>query len=259
MKFGVCTTCDASAAAQAAGWDYIEDSVQRLLQGQKPDEQWQGEQQARQSALPIAAANLLVPASLKITGPAVDAEALRHYMQRVLHRAKQVGMQVLVFGSGGARQIPEGFDRQQARRQILDFLRTSAPIAAQYGVTIVAEPLNRSECNILNSVAEAMEYVREVNHPNFQCLVDSYHFWLEEEPLEHLRQAMASIKHVHVADKDGRVAPGESGTADYRPFFAVLKQGGYNGRISVEASGFNVASDAGPRVLAYLKKQWNEA
>ena len=29
----------------------------------------------------------------------------------------------------------------------------------------------------MNSVAECMEYVREMNHPNFQCLVDSFHLW----------------------------------------------------------------------------------
>ena len=33
------------------------------------------------------------------------------------------------------------------------------------GVTIVVEHLNRRECNIINSVAEAMEYIRAANHP----------------------------------------------------------------------------------------------
>lgn len=259
MQFGVCTACNAAEAVKAAGWDFIEDSVQRLLQGQTPDEQWHGGEQAGQSPLPIAAANMLVPGSLKITGPAVDAPALQQYMQRVLRRANQIGIQTLVFGSGGARQVPEGFDRTKAREQILHFLRASAPVAAEQKVTIVIEPLNRGECNILNSVAEAMEYVKQINHPNIQCLVDSYHFWLEEEPLEHLVQAMASIKHVHVADKDGRVAPGRSGTADYRSFFRVLKQGHYAGRISVEAVGFPPDPADAAGVLDYLKRQWKEA
>jgi D-psicose/D-tagatose/L-ribulose 3-epimerase len=256
MKFGVCTSIDNAAAAKAAGWDYVEASVQSLLQGLKPDAEWDGRQQVAQSALPVPAANLLVPGSLKITGPEADLNALRAYMSNVLARAGHLGMKTLVFGSGGARNVPEGFDREQARRQITEFARMAADIAGRHGVTIVIEPLGSKECNIISSVAEAMTYVNEVKHAHLQCLVDSYHFWVEDEPLENLRAAMPWIKHVHLADRDGRLPPGESGTADYRPFFKVLKDGGYDGLISVEASKFDIPS-MGPRVLEYIKEQWN--
>ena len=129
----------------------------------------------------------------------------------------------------------------------------------RHGVLLVAEPLNKAESNIINSVSEAITYVKAINHPNFQCLVDSYHFWVDNEKLEDLQAAVPWIKHVHVSDKDGRVAPGESGKADYRPFFRVLKQGGYNGPISVEALGFNDVAGLGKKVLAFLKTQWSQA
>jgi len=107
-------------------------------------------------------------------------------------------------------------------------------------------------------VAEAMTYVRKVNHPNIQCLVDSYHMWLEDEPLSNLKEAMPWIKHVHLADIDGRVAPGESGKSDYKPFFNVLKQGNYDGLISIECGGFDFATN-GPRVQKYIKDTWTAA
>ena len=103
-----------------------------------------------------------------------------------------------------------------------------------------------------------MKYVAAVGHPNLECLVDSYHLWMEDEPLENLRLAMPSIRHVHVADKVGRTAPGESGQSDYRPFFRVVNDGGYDGLISVEATAFDVAV-SGPKVLTFLRKQGNEA
>ena len=258
MKFGICTTIDKSPAARDAGWDYVEESVQGLLQGLEPNERWTGRDRARDSALPIRAANMLVPASLKITGDDVDPERLTEYMRTVLHRADKLDIRTLVFGSGGARQVPEGFPCDSAAEQIGEFLRTSAAVAGEYDVVVVIEPLNRGECNIINSVAEAMKYVATVGHPNLQCLVDSYHFWTENEPLDDLRLAMPSIKHVHVADKVGRTAPGESGQSDYRPFFRVLKEGGYDGLISVEASGFDVAT-SGRKVLEFLRVQWDEA
>ncbi|MGB7159341.1 MAG: sugar phosphate isomerase/epimerase family protein [Tepidisphaeraceae bacterium] len=258
MKFGICTTIEKSAAARDAGWDFIEESVQGLLQGSEPDDRWTGPDRAASSALPILAANMLVPASLKITGPDADGEKLAAYMRVVLRRAEQIGIRTLVFGAGGARQVPDGFDRHRASEQITNFARMCGESATSHGVTIVIEPLNRGECNIINSVAEAMEYVDAVARPSLQCLVDSYHFWLEDEPLDNLRRAMPAIRHVHVADKVGRTPPGESGQSDYHPFFRVLKDGGYDGLISVEAKSFDLAA-SGQRVLAFLRKQWSEA
>ena len=224
----------------------------------EPDERWTGRERAATSALPIRSANMLVPGALRITGPDVDEERLAAYMRVVLRRAEQLDIRTLVFGSGGARNVPDGFPCDTAAEQITEFLRTSAAAAADYGVTIVIEPLNRGECNIINSVAEAMKYVVAIGHPNLQCLVDSYHFWIEDEPLDELRLAMPSIRHVHVADKVGRTPPGESGQSDYRPLFRVLKECGYDGLIAVEAKSFDVAT-SGRQVLEFLRNQWNEA
>ena len=174
----------------------------------------------------------------------------------VIRRARRVGIRMIVFGSGAARNVPDGFDRPTAVQQITEFARNAAQIAAEQGITIVAEHLNRGECNIMNTVAEAMEYVKAVDHPNFQCLVDTYHLWLEDEPLENVRAAMPWIKHVHLADKDGRVAPGLSNKSDYRKFFGVLKQGNYDGLISFEGTAMPDFAVTAPRVLAYLNNQW---
>ena len=236
--FGIVTTVENAAAVKAAGWSFVEVTVGDLLQGQVPDEQWNGLERSRRSVLPIPAANALVPAALKVTGPAADPVLLRRFMTTVLDRAQRIGIKTVVFGSGAARMVPDGFDREQARQQILDFLRFSADLAGACGILLVAEPLNRGECNIINSVDEAMEYVKELNHPHFQCLVDSFHLWLENEPLDGLARAMPSIRHVHVSDRQDRSPPGESGQDNYRPFFHVLKQAGYDGPIAMESFGF---------------------
>ncbi len=258
IRWGYCTKAGDAERFKAAGWDYVEENIQGLLQGTAADDAWTGAASAKACVLPIPAGNSMVPATLKITGPAVDLSALTAYLATTFARAAKVGMKTLVFGSGGARNYPDGFDRGTAKGQILDFLKAAAPLAAKHGITIVAEPLNRKESNVLNSVAESMEYVKTVNHPNFQCLVDSYHFWLEDEPLANLQAAMPWIRHVHVADRVGRVPPGESGQSDYRPFFKVLKAGKYDGGISVEANpGNNVGNEK--KILTFLKDEWNAA
>jgi sugar phosphate isomerase/epimerase len=256
MLFGICTGSASAAAVKAAGWDYIEENVQSLLQPAAADDQWNAPSRVE---LPIRAANVLVPGTLKIVGPEADPAKLRQHMSAVTERAARVGITTLVFGSGAARKIPDGFDRETASKQIIEFSRTGAELASGHGITIVLEPLNQGECNIINSVAEAMRFVKAVDHPAFQCLVDTYHFWLEDEPLENLRRAMPWIKHVHVADKEGRVAPGLSGKADYRPLFSVLKQGNYGGAISFEGTAIADFAETAPKVLEFVKQQWEQA
>ncbi len=261
-KFGIVTSVDHSAAVKAAGWDFVEELVQQYLQADVPDAQWTGPTRLAHAVLPVPASNALLPPDLKVCGPEADPAKLRAYMTKILQRAEQIGMKTIVFGSGVARTVPDGFDRDRARRQILDFVKVAADIAAGHGVVLVAEHLNRGECNIINSVSEALGYVKELNHPNFQCLVDSYHFWLEDEPLESLRAAMPWIRHVHLADTEGRVPSGESGRHNYPAFFGILKEAGYDRLIAVESPGFATEAGihaAGPRVLKFLKDAWDLA
>jgi D-psicose/D-tagatose/L-ribulose 3-epimerase len=253
MQFGVCISADQAQAVQAGGWDFVEENVQRYLKGSEAE--WTAPAAV---ALSIPAANSLVPGSLPIVGPKADPAALKTYMGRVLDRAQTVGIERLVFGSGAARNVPDGWDRNKAVDQISAFLNDAATAARQHGITLVIEPLNKGECNILNTVQEAMTYVDRVKHPNLKCLVDSWHFWLEDEPLSNLEAAMGSIHHVHVADKDGRVPPGETGTSEYKPFMKVLKDGGYDKLISVECAGFDLQTN-GPRALRTLQDAWNNA
>jgi sugar phosphate isomerase/epimerase len=259
IRWGYCAPCDQSDRFKAGGWNFIEESIVGLLEGMKPDSEWTGPARAAKSTLPIPSANVLLPGTMKVTGPDANLEALRTYMTTTLGRAKKIGMTTLVFGSGVARKVPDGFDMGKAKKQVIDFVSMAAPIAKENGVTLVAEPLNKGETNIMNSVAEAMEIVKAVNHPNFQCLVDSYHFWVENEPLKNLEAAMPWIKHVHLADKDGRTAPGRSGKSDYKPFFKVLKQGGYNGMIAVEALDTAEIKGKEAAILGFVQDAWDAA
>src|SRR5262245_17861718 len=132
MHFGICTSYDNADDVKASGWDFIEECVQTFHQGLLPDEEWHGMDKLQISALPVPAANMLVPGDLKITGPAVDSQKLHTYITRVIERAGKTRTLRLVFGSGNARNVPDGFDREAAKQQILDFLRFSAPLLAKH-------------------------------------------------------------------------------------------------------------------------------
>src|SRR5688500_2588267 len=146
MKFGICSGIESSGAIKDAGWQFVEVGVQGVLQGLAPDGQWTGPEQVKKSVLPTPSANVLVPGSLKITGPEADLDGkLRPYMTKVLERAPKVGIRTLVFGSGGARNVPDGFDRKKAFDQLVALARLSATPASAHGHPLVSEPPYRKE------------------------------------------------------------------------------------------------------------------
>ena len=150
----------AELCAVAGSIDFAEETVQRPLVPEQPDAAFRPPDGAALAALPITAANVFLPGDLRSTGPDVDLERLRHYALAAFRRARQVGIGIVVYGSGGSRQVDEGFDRARAEQQFVEALRTVGPPAAEAGVTVVVEPLNTAECNLVNSVTEGAEAVR---------------------------------------------------------------------------------------------------
>src|SRR5262249_25937777 len=57
----------------------------------------------------LRAATLFLPATLKVTGPAIDRDRQHAYVEKAFDRLARLGVEVVVFGSGGARRVPDGF------------------------------------------------------------------------------------------------------------------------------------------------------
>ena len=178
MKLGVCAQPEAAAVLAAAGFDYMEVNVVRDLQPELPDDAVAAQLTAlRDLPLPAPVANVFLPGALKLTGAAVDLAAVERYVRTAFARAAAAGIEIIVFGSGAARRIPDGFDRARAWAQLVDFGRLIGPLAVDHGVTIAVEPLNYAECNVLNTVAESQQYVRDVDHPGVRLLVEFLRQW----------------------------------------------------------------------------------
>ncbi len=252
MQYGVCGGPEIAAVAKQAGYDFFEWSVPGLLQPREDEKAFASARaKARESGLPCPALNLFIPSDLKITGPEADATALEQFVAIACRRAGRAGVETIVLGSGGARHIPDGFDRDEAHRQILAFCRMAAPLAAAEGVTIAIEPLNRQDCNVLTSVRESADLVREVDHPAIRLLVDAWHWATDDRSIEAIVAHGPLLAHVHIATYPTRLPPGAE-PFDLAPFFAALREGGYNGRVSIEGKIPDPARDL-PRALAVMR------
>ncbi|MGI6337541.1 MAG: sugar phosphate isomerase/epimerase family protein [Eubacteriales bacterium] len=176
-----------------------------------------------------------------------DFSKTNAYFDRTLPKLAAAGMKILVFGSGGYRRVPDGMEKAAAKLRILDFLRLLSKRIEPYSMTAVVEPLNYNECNILNTTAEAAEYVRELNLPNIRLLADYYHFLLVGEKLTALWDYRGLLKHTHIAHPVGRKTPAPYDGVDYRGWFDALKKIGYEGMVVAE-------SKVGPDLLADMRE-----
>jgi len=252
VQIGVCLDPDMFEAAQAAGFDYVEIGASKVAS--LTDEEFH-QLAARIAGLriPVAAANVFIPATIKIVGPDIDKARQESYVGKTLSRMRTLGVSVVVLGSGGARRVPEGFAREEAFAQLVGFCRRIAPLAREAGITIAVEPLRRQETNIINTVREGLALVRAVDRPEIRLLVDYYHLAEEGESADVLLEAGKQIVHAHIANPEGRVYPLSLDEAGYAGFFENLCKIRYAGRLSIEASTSDFATQA-PRSLAMLRK-----
>jgi len=235
MKLGVCADPQFGPAIADAGFSFLELHVQRHLRTLDDDDAFHSELARIQRApIPALVANCFVPGELKITGPEADMAELGEYAKTALARAQRAGIHTIVFGSGGARRIPEGYDRGQAWQQLVNWGKMIGPIAATHHVMVVVEPLNKRECNVLTTVGETGRYVMEVDHPHFRLLVDAYHWSRDHDSFDAIVQYGPLLRHVHIATTASRLPPGFE-PCDFTDFVRALKRSGYDGSISIEA------------------------
>ena len=181
----------------------------------------------------------IVPAGSGFGDP--DAAARRRaedHVRAVIARAAEAGIRLLsgplYFPVGylpGRRRTPEEWSRAVETWQRL------APVAADAGVEIGLEPLNRFETYFLNTAADGAAFCDAVAHPSVGLLIDTFHANIEEKTIgQALRTAVAHLKHLHTCEND-RGVPG-SGHVAWQEFFATVGEIGYDGWLTIESFGF---------------------
>jgi D-psicose/D-tagatose/L-ribulose 3-epimerase len=187
--------------------------------------------------------NNFLPSTLRVTGTNVDTVKNAEYVEQALARAARLGVKVVVCGSCGSRNLPEGFPRERAWEQMVSFMQSLDKPAADNGITIAFESINRGECNFLNLAAEGLKLVKQVNREHVKLHVDAYHSTIEKENADVLLEARDYVRHIHLARAEGRTFPKASDADGYRVFFDNLKKINYRHRISIEAYSSDLRKD----------------
>lgn len=198
MKFGVCVGTDIEKMKyiKALGYDYAESHCQEIA---KKDKEYLDEMKA--TGLPVVAANCFI--GMRIVGEEKDEAKIKEYLEILFSKASYLGLEYLVFGSSGARRIPEGMTLEEGRAEIVYFLKNLVvPVAEKYNLPVAIEPLRPEECNAINTIADGVEIAERVNSPLVKVLADVAHMYVQNEAAESLLDYNGWIVHAHTSNPD---------------------------------------------------------
>ena len=194
---------------------------------------------------------LVKPDGLSLTDPDASVRGrTMEVMLRLTALCAELGGAVLVHGSPKQRQIAPGETPATALARLRDGLAQAASAAGKAGVIYCIEPLSRRETSLVNTIAEAADLVRSIDHPHLRTMIDcSAAGQTEAESIPSLIDRWLPtglIAHLQVNDPNRR-GPGQ-GEMKFAPILAALKRHGYAGTIAVEP--FDYSPD-GPGVAAF--------
>ena len=194
---------------------------------------------------------LVKPDGLSLTDPDASIRGRTiEVMLRLTALCAELGGAVLVHGSPKQRQIAPGETLATALARLRDGLAQAASAAGKAGVIYCIEPLSRRETSLVNTIAEAADLVRSIDHPHLRTMIDcSAAGQTEADSIPSLIDRWLPtglIAHLQVNDPNRR-GPGQ-GEMKFAPILAALKRHDYAGTIAVEP--FDYSPD-GPGVAAF--------
>jgi D-psicose/D-tagatose/L-ribulose 3-epimerase len=179
----------------------------------------------------------------------------QEYIEALIHFCADIGGRILVHGSPHQRTVQEGWDFQESWNFAKETFKVCLKTAQKRNVLYCIEPLAHMNTNFINTVAEGIQFVREIRHPHFKMVFDCRSASAEEKSAsEALLRALDSgyLRHIHVNDANGR-GPGFGDTA-FVPVLKILIKHNYKGYISVEVLDFGPDPQTiASRSIGYLR------
>jgi sugar phosphate isomerase/epimerase len=178
------------------------------------------------------------------------------YLIALAEATRDLGGSLMVLGSPKQRDLLPGVNYDEAVGYALDVFQAVMPKIGTLGVDLCLEPLAPSETNFLNTCAQAMALVQQVNHPKFKLHLDVKAQSAETRTTvpDLIRYYAKQAGHFHAQDVNLR-GPG-MGDVDFRPIMTALVESGYDRWVSVEVFDFSPgALETARQSIACLRRE----
>ena len=169
-------------------------------------------------------------------GIAADPNRVTEFREGVplaLSYAKALGVKRLNVLAGVP---PAGVSREQAYRTLVDNVQWAAPVMAEAGVRLLVEPINDKDIPgfVLNTAADGLRLITDAGVGNVWLQFDAYHMQrMQGELTQTVRDHLAHIGHIQIADTPGRHEPG-TGEINYNWWLKAIDDMGYRGWVGCE-------------------------
>lgn len=178
----------------------------------------------------------------------------------VIDRAQAMNATVLCGPFHSAHSV---FSRQPPQAQeygwAAEVLQAAGDHAAQAGITLALEALNRFENYLCNTMEQLSLLVNTAAHPHVKAMYDTHHANIEEKNNRSAIHTIAPVlAHFHISEND-RGTPGD-GHVQWTETFAALAEVNYSGWLTIEAFSRNDPDFANAiNVWREYSKPWDMA
>lgn len=125
------------------------------------------------------------------------------------------------------------FDKRRDWEAAVKNVKKVARIAEDLGIDYCLEVLNRFEGYLLNTAAEALEFIKDVDVSSVKVLLDTFHMNIEEDSIvDAILMTGDKLGHVHVGENNRRV-PGK-GNLPWAEIGKALKRINYRKNVVME-------------------------
>ncbi len=156
-----------------------------------------------------------------------DTFQIMHEMGATIYSGVDIGAWNKTFPTGVT-------DKSPYLKRSADSMKEIMKSAEELGIMVGVEVVNRYESSLVNTAAEAMEYIDMVNSPNCKILLDTYHMNIEEDSFKDAIHLVGDrLVHFHVGESNRR-PPSPNGRMPWDEITDALKAIKYEGAIVME-------------------------
>jgi sugar phosphate isomerase/epimerase len=190
----------------------------------------------------------------KLTFTSPDKEVREKAVNRIIEHIKlaaELNSKVIIGSIRGS--IPDVSKYDKYESFALECFEKCLKVAESKRIVLLIEAINRYETNFINTVEEALSFIKKIGSEYIRIHIDTFHMNIEERDIvESIKYVSKYLGHVHFADNN-RKYPG-MGHIDFKAIIKVLNDIGYKDAIALECLPYPDGEEAALKAIENLKK-----